>query len=76
MLYYSVCQLRVEVLETEVLEVTWQLWYELQVLPDGEQHLRCYRKQCPSLVDCPKSNILFSGADTCCPICARQYQTL
>uniref|UniRef100_H3DPF7 Kielin cysteine rich BMP regulator n=1 Tax=Tetraodon nigroviridis TaxID=99883 RepID=H3DPF7_TETNG len=32
-----------------------------EVLPDGEQHLRCYRKRCPSLVDCPKSNILFSG---------------
>uniref|UniRef100_A0AAR2KBW5 Uncharacterized protein n=1 Tax=Pygocentrus nattereri TaxID=42514 RepID=A0AAR2KBW5_PYGNA len=37
-------------------------------------HLRCYRKQCPSLVDCPKHNILFSGPDSCCPVCARQYQ--
>ncbi|KAL4659485.1 kielin/chordin-like protein [Arapaima gigas] len=42
-----------------------------EVMPDGEQHLRCYRKQCPSLVDCPKSNILFSGPDPCCPICAQ-----
>eukprot|EP00066_Takifugu_rubripes_P016015 XP_011605281.1 PREDICTED: kielin/chordin-like protein [Takifugu rubripes] len=42
-----------------------------EVLPNGEQHLRCYRKQCPSLVDCPKSNILFSAPDSCCPICAQ-----
>ncbi|XP_069019593.1 kielin/chordin-like protein [Embiotoca jacksoni] len=41
-----------------------------EVMPDGEQHLRCYRKQCPSLVDCPKSNI-FSGPDSCCPVCAQ-----
>ncbi|CAM9147044.1 unnamed protein product, partial [Lampetra planeri] len=41
------------------------------VMPSGEQHLRCYRKQCPSLVDCPKSNILFSGPDSCCPFCAQ-----
>ncbi|XP_047453521.1 kielin/chordin-like protein [Mugil cephalus] len=42
-----------------------------EVMPDGEQHLRCYRKQCPSLVDCPKSNILFSEPDSCCPVCAQ-----
>uniref|UniRef100_A0A673BRQ6 Si:dkey-266m15.6 n=1 Tax=Sphaeramia orbicularis TaxID=375764 RepID=A0A673BRQ6_9TELE len=36
-----------------------------------EQHLRCYRKQCPSLVDCPKSNILFTGPESCCPVCAQ-----
>ncbi|XP_071783371.2 kielin/chordin-like protein [Centroberyx gerrardi] len=42
-----------------------------EVMPDGEQHLRCYRKQCPSLVDCPKNNILFSGPDSCCPVCAQ-----
>ncbi|KAK7892159.1 hypothetical protein WMY93_024122 [Mugilogobius chulae] len=42
-----------------------------EMMPDGEQHLRCYRKQCPSLVDCPKSNIHFSGPDSCCPICAQ-----
>ncbi|KAM3609081.1 uncharacterized protein V6R79_009469 [Siganus canaliculatus] len=42
-----------------------------EVMPDGEQHLRCYRKQCPSLVDCPKSNIMFSGPEDCCPICAQ-----
>uniref|UniRef100_A0A1A8B690 Kielin/chordin-like protein n=1 Tax=Nothobranchius furzeri TaxID=105023 RepID=A0A1A8B690_NOTFU len=42
-----------------------------EVMPDGEQHLKCYRKQCPSLVDCPKSNILFSGPESCCPVCAQ-----
>ncbi|XP_048865507.1 kielin/chordin-like protein isoform X2 [Brienomyrus brachyistius] len=42
-----------------------------EVLPDGMQHLHCYRKLCPSLVDCPKSNILFSGPDLCCPVCAQ-----
>ncbi|XP_055365980.1 kielin/chordin-like protein isoform X2 [Betta splendens] len=42
-----------------------------EVMPDGEQHLRCYRKQCPSLVDCPKSNMLFTGPDSCCPVCAQ-----
>ncbi|XP_075885031.1 kielin/chordin-like protein [Nelusetta ayraudi] len=42
-----------------------------EVMPDGQQHLRCYRKQCPSLVDCPKSNILLSGPDSCCPYCAQ-----
>ncbi|XP_056138469.1 kielin/chordin-like protein [Lampris incognitus] len=42
-----------------------------EVMPDGEQHLRCYRKQCPSLVDCPKNNILFSSPDSCCPVCAQ-----
>uniref|UniRef100_A0A3B3ZWP7 BMP binding endothelial regulator n=1 Tax=Periophthalmus magnuspinnatus TaxID=409849 RepID=A0A3B3ZWP7_9GOBI len=47
-----------------------------EVMPDGEQHLRCYRKQCPSLVDCPKTNILFSGPDSCCPVCARQNHSL
>ncbi|XP_072290734.1 kielin/chordin-like protein [Eucyclogobius newberryi] len=42
-----------------------------EVMPDGEQHLKCYQKQCPSLVDCPKSNIHFSGPDSCCPVCAQ-----
>uniref|UniRef100_A0A3P8V1H8 Uncharacterized protein n=1 Tax=Cynoglossus semilaevis TaxID=244447 RepID=A0A3P8V1H8_CYNSE len=42
-----------------------------EVMPDGEQHLRCLRKQCPSLVNCPKSNIIFSGPDSCCPVCAQ-----
>ncbi|XP_041113770.1 kielin/chordin-like protein isoform X2 [Polyodon spathula] len=42
-----------------------------EVMPDGEQHLRCYRKQCPSLVDCPKNHIHFPGSDQCCPTCAQ-----
>ncbi|XP_043944568.1 kielin/chordin-like protein [Protopterus annectens] len=42
-----------------------------EVMSDGRQHLRCYRKQCPSLVDCPKSQIHFQGPDHCCPICAQ-----
>uniref|UniRef100_W5NEV9 Kielin cysteine rich BMP regulator n=1 Tax=Lepisosteus oculatus TaxID=7918 RepID=W5NEV9_LEPOC len=42
-----------------------------EVMPDGEQHLRCYRKQCPSLVDCPKNLIQFPGPDLCCPVCAQ-----
>ncbi|KAK7160533.1 hypothetical protein R3I93_008242 [Phoxinus phoxinus] len=42
-----------------------------EVMPDGEQHLSCYRKQCPSLVNCPKHNILYSGSDSCCPVCAQ-----
>ncbi|XP_011474483.1 kielin/chordin-like protein isoform X3 [Oryzias latipes] len=42
-----------------------------EVMPDGKQHLKCYRKQCSSLVDCPKNNILFDGPDSCCPVCAQ-----
>uniref|UniRef100_A0A9J8B1X1 Kielin cysteine rich BMP regulator n=1 Tax=Cyprinus carpio carpio TaxID=630221 RepID=A0A9J8B1X1_CYPCA len=42
-----------------------------EVRLNGKQHLRCYRKQCPSLVDCPKHNILYSGSDSCCPVCAQ-----
>ncbi|CAL8296622.1 unnamed protein product, partial [Boreogadus saida] len=42
-----------------------------EVMPDGQQHLRCYRKQCPSLVDCPVNNILLSGPESCCPVCAQ-----
>ncbi|RXN38597.1 kielin chordin [Labeo rohita] len=42
-----------------------------EVMPDGGQHMRCYRKQCPSLVDCPKHNIQYSESDSCCPVCAQ-----
>nr|XP_055029771.1 kielin/chordin-like protein isoform X2 [Misgurnus anguillicaudatus] len=42
-----------------------------EVTPNGEQHLRCYRKQCPRLVDCPKHNIQYSSPDACCPVCAQ-----
>ncbi|KAF5889344.1 kielin/chordin-like protein, partial [Clarias magur] len=42
-----------------------------EVMPDGQQHLRCYRKQCPRLVDCPKNYITFNAPDSCCPVCAQ-----
>ncbi|XP_076848974.1 kielin/chordin-like protein isoform X2 [Brachyhypopomus gauderio] len=42
-----------------------------EVMADQQQHLRCYRKQCPSLVDCPKDSIHYSGSDSCCPVCAQ-----
>ncbi|XP_065139710.1 kielin/chordin-like protein isoform X3 [Paramisgurnus dabryanus] len=42
-----------------------------EVTPNGEQHLRCYRKQCPRLVDCPKHYIQYSSPDACCPVCAQ-----
>ncbi|XP_028287666.1 kielin/chordin-like protein isoform X2 [Parambassis ranga] len=42
-----------------------------EVMPDGQHHLKCYRKQCPSLVDCPKNSILLAGSDSCCPVCAQ-----
>ncbi|XP_035381615.1 kielin/chordin-like protein isoform X1 [Electrophorus electricus] len=44
-----------------------------EVMSDRQQHLRCYRKQCPSLVDCPKHSILFSGPESCCPVCAQPF---
>eukprot|EP00062_Callorhinchus_milii_P024160 gi/632983773/ref/XP_007908814.1/ PREDICTED: kielin/chordin-like protein [Callorhinchus milii] len=37
----------------------------------GEQQLRCYQRQCPSLVDCPKHLIQFPAPDQCCPRCAQ-----
>ncbi|XP_038124813.1 kielin/chordin-like protein [Cyprinodon tularosa] len=42
-----------------------------EVMPDGEHHLKCYREQCPCLVDCPKGHILHPGPDSCCPVCAQ-----
>ncbi|XP_067836581.1 kielin/chordin-like protein, partial [Heptranchias perlo] len=42
-----------------------------EVMADGEQHLRCYRSQCSSLVDCPKNLILVPSPDHCCPSCAQ-----
>ncbi|KAJ7329303.1 hypothetical protein JRQ81_015477, partial [Phrynocephalus forsythii] len=41
-----------------------------ELMSDGEQHLQCYRKQCPSLLDCPRDQILPPGAGHCCPTCA------
>lgn len=40
-------------------------------LPDGRQYRRCSRKQCPSLVDCPKSQILPLAFGQCCASCAQ-----
>ncbi|XP_072922836.1 kielin/chordin-like protein [Hemitrygon akajei] len=42
-----------------------------EVMVDGEQHLRCYRRQCPSLVDCPRDLILAPDPAHCCPSCAQ-----
>ncbi|XP_067915424.1 kielin/chordin-like protein isoform X4 [Heterodontus francisci] len=42
-----------------------------EVMVDGEQHLRCYRHQCPSLVDCPRNLILAPSRGHCCPDCAQ-----
>ncbi|XP_054844536.1 kielin/chordin-like protein [Eublepharis macularius] len=42
-----------------------------ELMLDGEQHLQCYRKQCPSLVDCPRELIQPPGPGHCCPTCAQ-----
>ncbi|XP_042323727.1 kielin/chordin-like protein [Sceloporus undulatus] len=42
-----------------------------ELMSDGEQHLQCYRKQCPSLLDCPREQILAPGHGHCCPSCAQ-----
>uniref|UniRef100_A0A8C4W6S5 Kielin cysteine rich BMP regulator n=1 Tax=Gopherus evgoodei TaxID=1825980 RepID=A0A8C4W6S5_9SAUR len=34
-------------------------------------HVRCYRRQCPSLVGCPRSQIQPPGPHHCCPTCAQ-----
>uniref|UniRef100_A0ABM5GLJ4 Kielin/chordin-like protein isoform X1 n=1 Tax=Pogona vitticeps TaxID=103695 RepID=A0ABM5GLJ4_9SAUR len=41
-----------------------------ELMSDGERHLQCYRKQCPSLLDCPREQIQSPGAGRCCPTCA------
>uniref|UniRef100_H9GHF0 VWFC domain-containing protein n=1 Tax=Anolis carolinensis TaxID=28377 RepID=H9GHF0_ANOCA len=35
------------------------------------EHLQCYRKQCPSLLDCPREQIQVPGPGHCCPTCAQ-----
>ncbi|XP_029472184.1 kielin/chordin-like protein [Rhinatrema bivittatum] len=40
-----------------------------ELMPDGQQYRSCNRKQCPSLVDCPKSHIQLPGPGQCCPTC-------
>ncbi|ELK13868.1 Kielin/chordin-like protein [Pteropus alecto] len=42
---------------------------ELQ--PVGPPSLRCHRRQCPSLVGCPASQLLPAGPQHCCPTCAQ-----
>ncbi|KAL8222564.1 UNVERIFIED_CONTAM: hypothetical protein K2H54_077444, partial [Gekko kuhli] len=42
-----------------------------EMMSDGEQHLQCYRKQCPSLVDCPRDQIQPPGPGRCCASCAQ-----
>ncbi|GAB5568770.1 BMP-binding endothelial regulator protein isoform X2 [Prionailurus iriomotensis] len=41
---------------------------ELQ--PEGPPSLQCHRRQCPSLVGCPASQLLPPGPQHCCPTCA------
>ncbi|XP_072327025.1 kielin/chordin-like protein [Scyliorhinus torazame] len=42
-----------------------------EVMGDGVQRLRCYRQQCPSLVDCPRNLIMAPTSGHCCPSCAQ-----
>ncbi|CAM4483039.1 unnamed protein product [Lepidochelys olivacea] len=37
----------------------------------GGPHVHCYRRQCPSLVGCPRSQIQPPGPQHCCPTCAQ-----
>nr|KAF6418608.1 kielin cysteine rich BMP regulator [Rousettus aegyptiacus] len=39
--------------------------------PVGPPSLRCHRRQCPSLVGCPASQLLPPGPQHCCPTCAQ-----
>nr|XP_016813620.2 kielin/chordin-like protein isoform X2 [Pan troglodytes] len=41
-----------------------------QPQPEGPPSLRCHRRQCPSLVGCPPSQLLPPGPQHCCPTCA------
>uniref|UniRef100_A0A452S5Z3 Kielin cysteine rich BMP regulator n=1 Tax=Ursus americanus TaxID=9643 RepID=A0A452S5Z3_URSAM len=42
---------------------------ELQ--PEGPPSIQCHRRQCPSLVGCPISQLLPPGPQHCCPTCAQ-----
>uniref|UniRef100_A0A4W3J5X1 Kielin cysteine rich BMP regulator n=1 Tax=Callorhinchus milii TaxID=7868 RepID=A0A4W3J5X1_CALMI len=44
---------------------------EVSPLSLNPPQLRCYQRQCPSLVDCPKHLIQFPAPDQCCPRCAQ-----
>ncbi|XP_070473753.1 kielin/chordin-like protein isoform X1 [Equus przewalskii] len=39
--------------------------------PEGRPSLRCHRRQCPSLVGCPASQLLPPGPQHCCPTCTQ-----
>uniref|UniRef100_A0A8C3VXH4 Kielin cysteine rich BMP regulator n=1 Tax=Catagonus wagneri TaxID=51154 RepID=A0A8C3VXH4_9CETA len=39
--------------------------------PEGPPSVRCHRRQCPSLVGCPASQLLPPGPQHCCPTCAQ-----
>ncbi|XP_012520189.1 PREDICTED: kielin/chordin-like protein [Propithecus coquereli] len=39
--------------------------------PEGPPSLRCHRRQCPSLVGCPPSQLVPPGPQHCCPTCAQ-----
>uniref|UniRef100_H0V452 Kielin cysteine rich BMP regulator n=1 Tax=Cavia porcellus TaxID=10141 RepID=H0V452_CAVPO len=39
--------------------------------PEGPPSLRCHRRQCPSLVGCPPSQLLLPEPQHCCPTCAQ-----
>ncbi|XP_066218722.1 kielin/chordin-like protein isoform X2 [Saccopteryx leptura] len=42
-----------------------------ELKPEGPPSLRCHRRQCPSLVGCPASQLLAPGPQHCCPTCAQ-----
>ncbi|XP_053868308.1 kielin/chordin-like protein isoform X7 [Malaclemys terrapin pileata] len=42
-----------------------------ELLAAGGLHVRCYHRQCPSLVGCPRSQIQPPGPHHCCPTCAQ-----
>uniref|UniRef100_A0A8C9P3Q1 Kielin cysteine rich BMP regulator n=1 Tax=Spermophilus dauricus TaxID=99837 RepID=A0A8C9P3Q1_SPEDA len=39
--------------------------------PEGPPSLHCHRRQCPSLLGCPPSQLLPPDAQHCCPTCAQ-----
>uniref|UniRef100_A0A452TLD9 Kielin cysteine rich BMP regulator n=1 Tax=Ursus maritimus TaxID=29073 RepID=A0A452TLD9_URSMA len=39
--------------------------------PEGPPSIQCHRRQCPSLVGCPISQLLPPGPQHCCPTCAQ-----
>eukprot|EP00079_Xenopus_tropicalis_P008629 XP_002931908.2 PREDICTED: kielin/chordin-like protein isoform X1 [Xenopus tropicalis] len=40
-------------------------------LPNGQQYRHCTKKQCPSLLDCPRNYILPPAEGQCCSTCAQ-----